>query len=270
MENMNIEKVTAVRHWSDRMFSFTTTRSADFRFESGQFVMIGIPVDGQLVLRPYSIVSPNHADELEFLSIIVPDGKLTPHLVHIKAGDEITVKKKAAGTLVPGYLSPGKVLILLCTGTGIAPFMSIARDPSTYDSFDQVIVVHSVREQHDLAYFDELNANFAQLEYIGDMIKDKFSYYPVVTGLQPLEPHYLTAKHKPVVGKRITNLLADNELFDFLGVAQQSSECRFMICGNTEMAKESIALLEQLGYKPASSRVRGDYTTEHAFLGIEF
>jgi ferredoxin--NADP+ reductase len=270
MENINIERVTSVKHWSHRMFSFTTTRSQDFRFESGQFVMIGIRINGQPVLRPYSIVSPSHSDQLEFLSIIVPEGKLTPHLANIKVGDEITVKKKSAGTLVPGYLSPGKNLILLCTGTGIAPFMSIAQDPYTYDSFEKVILVHSVREQNDLAYFEELSSGFENLEYIGEIVKDKFSYHPIVTGPQLLQPRYSTAKTKPQVGKRITSLLADKELFDVLGIDQHTSECRFMICGNTEMAKESIFLLEKMGFKPASSRVRGDYTTEHAFLGIEF
>jgi len=179
--NLTAEKVLSVHHWNDTLFSFTCTRDAGLRFINGQFVMIGLEVNGKPLMRAYSIVSANYEEHLEFLSIKVPDGPLTSRLQHIQVGDTIIVGKKPTGTLLCDYLLPGKRLYMLSTGTGLAPFMSIVRDPDTYERFEQIILVHGVREVDELAYRDMLVKHLPEHEFLGEMVTEKLKYYPTVT-----------------------------------------------------------------------------------------
>ena len=175
------EKILTVHHWTDRLFSFTTTRDTALRFSNGHFTMIGLPVNGKPLLRAYSIVSANYEEHLEFLSIKVPDGPLTSRLQHIQVGDTLIVGRKPTGTLLIDYLLPGKNLYLLGTGTGLAPYLSIVRDPETYERFDKVIVVHGVRQVNELAYMDYLRQDLPQHELLGEMVSAQLLYYPTVT-----------------------------------------------------------------------------------------
>ena len=175
------ETVTQVIHWNDSLFSFKTTRSPGARFRNGQFLMIGLEVEGKPLMRAYSVVSPNHEEELEFLSIKVPEGPLTSRLQNIQAGDEVLVSEKATGTLVIDDLKPGKHLYLLSTGTGLAPFMSIVRDPETYERFEKVVLIHGVRTVSELAYGDYLRHELPDHEYLGELVRDRLIYYPTVT-----------------------------------------------------------------------------------------
>src|SRR3954466_604383 len=168
MSNFNEETVLSVHHWTDRLFSFTTTRSQALRFSNGHFTMIGLMVDGKPLLRAYSIASANYEDHLEFLSIKVEEGPLTSRLQHIKVGDTIIVGRKPTGTLLSDYLLPGRRLYMLSTGTGLAPFMSIVRDPETYERFEQIILVHGVRKKDELAYHDLLVEHLPAHEFLGD------------------------------------------------------------------------------------------------------
>src|SRR3954447_25404521 len=167
--NLNQEQVLSVRHWNDSLFSFTTTRNAGFRFRNGHFVMMGLDVEGKPLLRAFSLVSANYDEHLEFYSIKIADGALTSRLQHVAPGDEVLVSRKPTGTLVLDHLQPGKRLYLLATGTGLAPFMSIVRDPETYEQFEQVIVCHGVRYERDLAYRETLERELHQHELIGDL-----------------------------------------------------------------------------------------------------
>src|SRR5690606_20682784 len=175
------QRVLSVHHWTDRLFTFTTTRDQALRFSNGHFTMIGLRVDGKPLVRAYSIVSPNYEDHLEFLSIKVPDGPLTSRLQHIQVGDTILVGRKPTGTLVIDYLLPGKRLYLLSTGTGLAPFMAIVRDPETYERFEQVVLVHGVRTVDELAYHDLLVKHLPEHEVLGEMVAGRLFYYPTVT-----------------------------------------------------------------------------------------
>ena len=172
MSNLNVERVLSVHHWNDTLFSFKTTRNAGLRFENGQFVMIGLEVEGRPLLRAYSVVSPNYEEYLEFYSIKVPNGPLTSRLQHLKPGDEILVGSKPTGTLVMSTLRPGKRLYLLSTGTGLAPFMSIIRDPETYERFDQVVLAHGVRVTEELGYADYIRRELPAHEYIGEQVAE--------------------------------------------------------------------------------------------------
>ena len=174
------EKVTEIHHWTDKTFSFKTTRDMSFRFKNGEFAMIGLEIDGKPLLRAYSVVSPNHEDHLEFLSIKVPNGPLTSKLQHIKIDDEIIVNSKPTGTLVCDYLLPGRNLFLFSTGTGLAPFMSIVRDPETYEKFEKIILTHTVRTSKELAYKDLLT-NLNNDEIYSEVTKNNFIYFNTVT-----------------------------------------------------------------------------------------
>src|SRR5271169_5560836 len=172
MSSLSEQQVLDVRHWTDTLFSFKTTRDASFRYQSGQFVMIGLEVGGKPLLRAYSLASAHYDDELEFFSIKVPDGPLTSRLQHLKEGDEILIGRKPTGTLVVDNLRPGRTLFLLGTGTGLAPFLSIIRDPEAYDRFDRIVVAHGVRWIRDLAYGDVIASDLPNDALIGELVRE--------------------------------------------------------------------------------------------------
>ncbi|MCH8537303.1 MAG: ferredoxin--NADP reductase [Alkalimonas sp.] len=258
MRSTITETVTQVHHWNDTLFSIKTTRRPSFTFENGQFVMIGIEVDNKPLLRAYSIASANYEDELEFFSIKVPDGALTSRLQHIQVGEQLTLSTRPTGTLVAGHLTPGKHLYLLATGTGLAPFMSIIKDPDIYEQFDKVILVHGVRYVSELAYQEVICDQLPNNEFFGDWVREKLLYHPTVTR----EP-YRHALHQ----QRITTLLESNHFTEHLGLPELCpSRDRFMLCGNQAMLDDTMAILNQRGFKKATSRQQGDYVIEQAFL----
>ncbi|HEY1224551.1 MAG TPA: ferredoxin--NADP reductase [Brevundimonas sp.] len=252
-------KVLWVKHWTDQLFSFALERPEDFRFRSGEFVMIGLPGadGGKPVMRAYSIASPQWAEELEFLSIAVPDGPLTSRLVKIEAGDEVLMGKKPTGTLVLDALTGGERLWLIGTGTGLAPWLSVARDPDTYSRFGQVVVCHTVRHVADLSYRDFLTSGIHEDPLIGDEAKAQLRYYPTVT-----------REDFPTPG-RITDRIKSGALFADLGLPEGFSpeRDRVMLCGSMAMIKETAELLEQYGLKEGSNAEPGDYVLERAFVG---
>jgi ferredoxin--NADP+ reductase len=254
MSAFNEERVLSVHHWTDRLFSFTTTRDTSLRFSNGHFTMIGLRVNNKPLLRAYSIVSANYEDHLEFLSIKVPEGPLTSRLQHIQVGDTIIVGRKPTGTLVIDYLLPGKRLYMLSTGTGLAPFMSIVRDPETYEKFDQVILVHGVRQVDELAYHDLLVEHLPNHEFLGDLVSSKLRYYPTVT-----REAYRNMG-------RVTNLIENGKIFDDLGVPQlDPANDRVMICGSPAMLRDLKHMLEGRGFKEGNTSTPGDFVIERAF-----
>lgn len=256
MSALRTEKVLEVHHWSDGYFSIKTTRDPGFRFENGQFVMLGIPVDGRPLLRAYSIVSPNWEEHLEFLSVIVADGALTSRLKDIQVGDEVTLSAKPVGTLVLHDLNPGKNLFLFSTGTGLAPFMSIVRDPEAYERFEKIILVHSVRGVQDLAYDDYLTNELPNHEFLGEDVRAKLIYYPTVTR----EPFRNQG--------RITTLIESNKLTDDIGLPPLNPETdRAMICGSMSMLRQLEEMLDARGFVQSPSHGHpGDYVIERAFV----
>jgi ferredoxin--NADP+ reductase len=267
MRNTVKEKVLWVHHWNETLFSFKTSRQQGLTFESGQFVMIGLEVNDRPLLRAYSIASPHYADELEFFSIKVPDGALTSKLQQIKVDDEIIVTTRPTGTLVPGYLNAGKHLYLLSTGTGLAPFMSIIRDPFIYDDFEKVILVHCVRYASELAYQDEIINILPENEYYGDLIKEKLIYYPSVTRENSSSAKNEQATHIHMHHERITTLITSGKLSSDISLpALSTKRDRFMLCGNNDMLQDTMQLLDELGFSKATSRVKGDYVIEQAFI----
>ncbi|GFZ84662.1 ferredoxin--NADP(+) reductase [Elstera cyanobacteriorum] len=254
MSNFLEERVLSVHHWTNRLFSFTTTRDKGFRFLNGQFIMIGLPVNGKPLLRAYSIASANFEEHLEFLSIKVENGPLTSRLQHIQVGDTIIVGKKPTGTLVIDYLLPGRRLYLLSTGTGLAPFMSIIRDPETYEKFEQVVLVHGVREVAELAYHDYITQELPNDEILGEMVAGKLLYYPTVTR----EPY----KNQG----RATELIESGKLFTDLGIPALDPETdRAMICGSAAMLADLKAMLEARGFVEGNTSTPGAFVIERAF-----
>ena len=254
MSAFNEEKVLTVKHWTDRLFTFTTTRDTSLRFSNGHFTMIGLKVNNKPLLRAYSIVSANYEDHLEFLSIKVPDGPLTSRLQHIQPGDTIIVGRKPTGTLLCDYLLPGKRLYLLSTGTGLAPFMSIIRDPETYERFEKVILVHGVRQVDELAYHDLLVDHLPKHEYLGDLVANQLLYYPTVTREQYRN-----------MG-RVTELLESGKLLSDLGLpALDRENDRVMICGSPAMLKDLKHMLEARGFAEGNTTRPGDFVIERAF-----
>lgn len=255
MSSIRNETVTSVHHWTDTLFSFTTTRDKSFRFQAGQFVMIGLPVNGRPLLRAYSIVSASYDENLEFLSIKVPDGPLTSRLQHLKVGDEILVGAKATGTLLLDNLKPGRNLYLLGTGTGLAPFMSVAKEPEVYERFDRVVLVHGCRQVAELAYGDMINNDLPNNEFFGEQVREQLIYYPTVTRED--------FRNKG----RITDLIANGKLFSDVGLPPLSAEDdRFMLCGSPAMLRDTVALLEGAGLSEGSSSSPGEYVIEKAFV----
>jgi ferredoxin--NADP+ reductase len=254
MSAFNEERVLTVHHWTDRLFTFTTTRDQSLRFSNGHFTMIGLKVNEKPLLRAYSIASANYEDHLEFLSIKVEEGPLTSRLQHIQPGDSIIVGRKPTGTLVIDYLLPGKRLYMFCTGTGLAPFMSLVRDPETYEKFSEVILVHGVRQVDELAYHDLLVEHLPAHEFLGEMVSNQLRYYPTVT------------REQFVNMGRITELIQTGKLAEDLGLPElNAEEDRAMICGSPEMLKDLKALLESRGLKEGNTSTPGDFVIERAF-----
>ena len=240
---MITETVTSVHHWSDRTFSFKTTRSQTFKFNAGEFAMVGLKINDKNVLRAYSVVSPPWADELEFLSIKISDGQLTSQLQHIKVGDEIVLNPKTTGTLRNDALVKGGELYLLGTGTGLAPFMSLIRDVETLETWDKIHIVHSVRHRDDLAYYDLLSTGF-EGDDLEEMVKPVLNYIPIVTGEGD---------------KRITVQLGDTLKID-------PSKDKVMLCGNLDFNHEVADWCKNQGMREGSLREPGDYVLERAFV----
>jgi len=256
MANYREETVLRVQHWDERVFSFSTTRDPGFRFDNGQFVMIGLPVEGRPLMRAYSIASANHEEALEFLSIKVPDGPLTSRLQHIQVGERVLVGLKPTGTLLISDLKPGRNLYLLATGTGLAPFMSIIQDPATYERFSKVVLLHGVRYSSELAYHDYILNDLPQHEFLGGLGKEQLLYYPTVT--REIFEHR----------GRLPDLLRRGKVAEDLGLDNLDAQHdRAMICGSPAMLKDLSALLDEIGFA-ISPRIgeAGDYVIERAFV----
>ncbi|MHB1092598.1 ferredoxin--NADP reductase [Thiobacillus sp.] len=254
--NTTTTRVLSVHHWNDTLFSFTTTRDPGLRFENGQFVMIGLMVDGKPLMRAYSIASPNYEEHLEFLSIKVPDGPLTSRLQHLKVGDEVLISRKPTGTLVVRDLLPGRHLYLLSSGTGLAPFISLIQDPDVYDLYEKLVLVHSVRQVSELAYADFITNILPQNEFFGDQVREKLIYYPTVTR----EPFRNQG--------RLTDLIGSGKLFTDIGLPPLDPENdRAMVCGSPAMLKDTMLMLDRYGLKisPRSGEP-GAYVIERAFV----
>ena len=255
MSAFHHERVLSVHHWTDRLFSFRTTRTPSFRFRSGQFVMMGLEGDGKPLLRAYSLASAHYDDQLEFFSIKVPNGPLTSRLQHLKQGDEILIGRKPTGTLVVDNLRPGRTLFLLGAGTGLAPFLSIVRDPEAYDKFDRIVVAHGVRWVKDLAYSDFIANDLPNDDLVGELVREKLDYYPTVTR----EPF----RHQG----RLSVALTTNRMTDALGLtAIDPAHDRFMLCGSPAMLADIRAILDARGFEEGNHGEPGDYVIEKAFV----
>ncbi len=249
------ETVLSVEHWTDSLFSFTATRDPGFRFQNGQFAMIGLEVDGRPLMRAYSMASANHEGALEFFSIKVPDGPLTSRLQKIKEGDIILVGRKATGTLISGNLIPGKRLLLLSTGTGLAPFASLIKDPDIYETYETIILAHGCRQVSELAYGERVIAKLREDEFFGPLIENRLIYYPTVT-------------REPFRNRgRITDLIAQGQLFADIGAAGLDLETdRVMLCGSPGMLEDLQAMLTARGFVEGNHSTPGHFVVEKAFV----
>jgi ferredoxin/flavodoxin---NADP+ reductase len=255
LATMYTETVQTVRHWTDTLFSFTATRNPGFRFISGQFTMIGLQVEGRPLLRAYSMCNANHEDQLEFFSIKVADGPLTSRLQNLKVGDPLIVGKKATGTLVLDNLKDGKRVFLLGTGTGLAPFLSLIRDPETYERYETVVLVHGCRQIAELAYGELITQRLPNDEFLGEMIKNQLTYYPTVTR----EPFRTRG--------RVTDLLTSGQLFSDIGQPPFDPETdRFMLCGSPQMLVDLKKIFDDGGLVEGNHGEAGDYVIERAFV----
>jgi ferredoxin--NADP+ reductase len=254
---LSVETVQRVQHWNEGLFSFSLSRPPSFRFRSGEFVMLGLPMEDKPLLRAYSIASPSYADELEFLSIIVPDGPLTSRLQYIRPGDPIYLGKKPTGTLVTDALIPGKRLFMFSTGTGLAPFISLVRDPDVYSQFDEIVLVHCVRNVADLAYRELLESQLADDPLVQDEALLQLHYVPTVTR----EPFHTQG--------RINALIEDGSLFRTIcGPASLNPKTdRVMLCGSMAMIKDHAEDLEAKGFVEGSNSKPGQFVIERAFVG---
>lgn len=257
MRNFRSETVLSVHHWNPGLFSIRTTREPGLRFQSGQFIMIGLEVEGKPLMRAYSFASASWEEELEFFSIKVPDGPLTSRLQHIQPGQQILLSQKPTGTLLIQDLHPGSRLYLMGTGTGLAPFLSVIKDPETYERFDQVIVAHGVRRIDDLAYRQHISEDLPEHPLLGEMIKGHLLYYPSVTR-EPFEH-----------SGRLTDLMDSGQMMEDLGLPPLDPENdRVMLCGSMAMIKDFRTLLDRREFQASSSIGEpGHYVFERAFVG---
>ncbi|RJT42566.1 ferredoxin--NADP reductase [Mesorhizobium waimense] len=254
--NVYAETVVSVKHYTDRLFSFRITRPQSLRFRSGEFVMIGLPNAEKPVYRAYSVASPSWDDELEFFSIKVPDGPLTSELQKIQVGDTVIMRQKSTGTLVLDALTPAKRLFMISTGTGIAPFASLLRDPDTYEKFEQVILTHTCRDNAELVYGQELVAALENDPLIGDLTGGRVTLY-----------NSTTREESARMG-RITALIGSGKFYSDLGIDKLNPETdRIMICGSMHMLKDVKELAESLGFEEGSLHHPSSFVVERAFVG---
>ena len=255
MSAFNREQVLSVRHWTDTLFSFTTTRDPGFRFLSGQFAMMGLEVEGRPLLRAYSMASAHYEESLEFFSIKVPDGPLTSRLQLIKEGDTILVGRKATGTLIVDNLLPGSRLMLLSTGTGLAPFVSLIKDPEVYERYENIVLVHGCRQVAELAYGEQVVENLKNDEIFGEMLDGKLTYYPTVT-------------REPFRNRGcITDLISSGKLFDDIGQPQLSIDTdRIMLCGSPGMLEDLKTMFVERGFEEGNHSEPGHFVIEKAFV----
>lgn len=255
MAAFNQEQVIDVRHWTDTLFSFKTTRDPGFRFQNGQFVMMGLEVEGRPLLRAYSMASANHEENLEFFSIKVQDGPLTSRLQRIKKGDIVLVGRKPTGTLIVDNLLPGKRLLLLSTGTGLAPFASVIKDPEVYERYETIVLVHGCRQVSELTYGETLVEGLRKDELFGELMEGKLRYYPTVT-------------REPFRNRgRITDLITTNKMFDDCGLSPLDIETdRIMMCGSPAMLTDLTDIFEERGFAEGNHSEPGHFVIEKAFV----
>jgi len=247
------EKITYLKKWTDHLFSFRTTRNEAFKFIPGQFARLGVDKeDGTIVWRPYSVVSADYEEELEFYSIIVPDGEFTQILKNLNVGDILYIDKTNYGLLTTDRFENGKDLWLLSTGTGLAPFISILYDFSIWEQYQKIILVHCVRTKEELAYQDLINSFFTH-EYYADMVKDKLIYVKMITRENTSADLY----------GRITDLLKNNKLEQYVKVPITVSDSRIMICGNPEMVDETRKILAERGLSISRRGKPGNMAVEN-------
>jgi ferredoxin--NADP+ reductase len=252
--NFNEERVLSVHHWNDALMSFTTTRNSAFRFQNGQFVMMGLTLDGRPLLRAYSVVSANYDEHLEFYSIKIPGGALTSRLATLERGHSVLVTRKPTGTLLLENLLPAKRLYLLATGTGLAPFMSIIRDPRTYERFERIVLAHGVRRVSDLGYRGYIEDELFGHDLVGDQAKEQLLYYPTVTR----EPFHNQ--------QRLTHLIDTGKLFDDLALPPLDRDHdRVMLCGSPAMLRDLVDRLDVRGFQSGTGGEPGQYVIERAF-----
>jgi len=255
MTEINRERVIDVHHWSDSLFTIKATRDRSLRFRNGEFAMMGLEVEGKPLLRAYSMASANYEDHLEFYSIKVQQGPLTSRLQHIKEGDQLLVSKKPTGTLLWDRLRPGRQLYLLSTGTGLAPFLSIIKDPQVYENFEKVILVHGCRYINELTYQRLITHELKHNEYFGESVREKLIYYPAVTR-EPFKNY-----------GRITSLLKSGKLMEDIDMPELNlDDDRFMLCGSPAMLKSLTAILDDLGFSETRRDAIGEYVIERAFV----
>jgi ferredoxin--NADP+ reductase len=254
--NVFAETVTSVKHYTDKLFSFRITRPQSFRFRSGEFVMIGLPNAEKPVFRAYSIASPSWDEEIEFFSIKVPDGPLTSHLQKIVPGDTVLMRQKSTGTLVLDALTPAKRLFMISTGTGIAPFASLARDPETFEKFEEIVLTHTCRDEAELAYGVELFEGLKNDPLIGELTQGRVTLYSTTT-----------RETTPRTG-RITRLIEDGHIFADLGIGGLDPETdRIMICGSMAMLNDVKQIVEARGFEEGSNHRPASFVVERAFVG---
>jgi len=249
------EQVIDVQHWTDTLFSFSTTRDPGFRFQNGQFTMMGLEVEGRPLLRAYSMASANHEESLEFFSIKVQDGPLTSRLQRIQPGDTVLIGRKATGTLIADNLLPGQRLLLLSTGTGLAPFVSIIKDPDVYERFDDIVLVHGCRQVSELAYGEKIVAGLRGDELFGPLLEDKLHYYPTVT-------------REPFRNRgRITDLITSGKLFADCHMPPLDIEIdRIMLCGSPAMLADLRTIFDERGFVEGNHSAPGHFVIEKAFV----
>jgi ferredoxin--NADP+ reductase len=249
------EQVIDVRHWTDTLFSFSTTRDPGFRFQNGQFTMMGLEVDGRPLLRAYSMASANHEESLEFFSIKVPDGPLTSRLQSIQPGDTVLIGRKATGTLIADNLLPGSRLLLLSTGTGLAPFASIIKDPDVYERYDDIVLVHGCRQVSELTYGETVVEGLRSDELFGPLLEDKLHYYPTVT-------------REPFRNRgRITDLITSGRLFQDCHMPPLDiATDRIMLCGSPAMLADLRTIFDERGFIEGNHSEPGHFVIEKAFV----